>query len=151
MSLIEQAAKRLEELRRAGAELPEKPGASGNATPTPEALVRVLDARGALESIVSPAGRPAPRDERDARQGPSRSGLTATFVLDLDRIKKWPDSSRPMRRDRRLPTNFVSSSGRSFETRWVRVALHDAERQPRHGHELRFPAKARRSRRSISR
>src|ERR1700720_3515528 len=51
MSLIEQAAKRLEELRRAGADLQEKPSSSEeteNATgelPTPEAVVRALEAR----------------------------------------------------------------------------------------------------------
>jgi receptor protein-tyrosine kinase len=49
MSLIEQAARRLEELRRAGAELGDADrgaptgGATREATPTPEALVRALD------------------------------------------------------------------------------------------------------------
>jgi len=58
MSLIEQAAKRLEELRRAGAELPESPAEAGHTArpgdhpPTPEAIVRVLEARGAAESSV---------------------------------------------------------------------------------------------------
>jgi receptor protein-tyrosine kinase len=51
MSLIEQAAKRLEELRRAGADLQEEPSSSEeseNATgelSTPEAVVRALEAR----------------------------------------------------------------------------------------------------------
>src|SRR6202171_2016290 len=51
MSLIEQAAKRLEELRRAGADLqetasPNDAGESMNGeTPTPEAVVRALEAR----------------------------------------------------------------------------------------------------------
>jgi protein-tyrosine kinase len=51
MSLIEQAAKRLEELRRAGADLQEKPSSSeemenaAGELPTPEAVVRALEAR----------------------------------------------------------------------------------------------------------
>src|SRR5450631_216246 len=51
MSLIEQAAKRLEELRRAGATLHEEPSSeiaeldSGGRTPTPEAVVRALEAQ----------------------------------------------------------------------------------------------------------
>jgi receptor protein-tyrosine kinase len=50
MSLIEQAAKRLEELRRAGVELPDAAtaaladGSAALATPTPEAVVRALEA-----------------------------------------------------------------------------------------------------------
>jgi protein-tyrosine kinase len=54
MSLIEQAAKRLEELRRAGADLTEAPvaGPTGevdpsSVAPTPEAVVRALEARAA--------------------------------------------------------------------------------------------------------
>jgi protein-tyrosine kinase len=53
MSLIEQAAKRLEELRRSGADLGDsKPGIGagnldGNDVPTPEGIVRALDARAA--------------------------------------------------------------------------------------------------------
>ncbi len=63
MSLIEQAAKRLEELRRAGAELPD--GASAQAvdgthgsdhTPTPEAVVRALEANAAA-AVPAGAGR----------------------------------------------------------------------------------------------
>jgi len=51
MSLIEQAAKRLEELRRAGATLDEDPTSAvvesdrGDQTPTPEAIVRALEAQ----------------------------------------------------------------------------------------------------------
>jgi protein-tyrosine kinase len=77
MSLIEQAAKRLEELRRAGADVTETPvaGASGEvspggAAPTPEAVVRALEARAAqappqheglrLPLTPTPAGAPFP-------------------------------------------------------------------------------------------
>jgi len=63
MSLIEQAAKRLEELRRAGATLPDTPasptvadssaGARQDRVPTPEALVRELNARDASAAPVA--------------------------------------------------------------------------------------------------
>ena len=63
MSLIEQAAKRLEELRRAGAQLPEPQPSQGSdpvpseAMPTPEAFIRAVDAR-AAQSISAPEPQP---------------------------------------------------------------------------------------------
>lgn len=80
MSLVEQAARRLEELRRAGAELPEVQPAGDRATasagvPTPEALIRVLDARGGDEANRSrqgdhaaPLGAPVEKPERVVRK-----------------------------------------------------------------------------------
>lgn len=66
MSLIEQAAKRLEELRRAGADLSHPQQApSGNSidssdvAPTPEAFVRAMDARAAQPLLI-----PSVRHER---------------------------------------------------------------------------------------
>ena len=82
MSLIEQAAKRLEELRRAGADLSEAPvaGAIGEVTPsgaapTPEAVVRALEARAAqappphqgLQVPPAPAGAPLPLPQAPRR------------------------------------------------------------------------------------
>ena len=61
MSLIEQAAKRLEELKRAGAQLPDAPASKSDPRredPTPEAVVRALHAREAE----------APRGEGDRRE-----------------------------------------------------------------------------------
>jgi receptor protein-tyrosine kinase len=67
MSLIEQAAKRLEELRRAGAELPpDSPTAGSEAVrgdPTPEAVVRALNAR-AVESTPAVPHRQEPAESR---------------------------------------------------------------------------------------
>lgn len=65
MSLIEQAAKRLEELRRAGTTLHEDTGSSvvesdrGDQTPIPEAVVRALEAqtRNTLGEVQSPVLR----------------------------------------------------------------------------------------------
>src|SRR5512135_1587323 len=95
MSLIEQAARRLEELRRAGAEVPEAataapaaPAAAADA-PTPEALVRALDARAPevapqipshaaaavsgrarVEPHLVPNDMPAGEDRRPSREAP---------------------------------------------------------------------------------
>ena len=62
MSLIEQAAKRLEELRRSGADLGDSRSTPsvGNqppndSLPTPEAVVRALDARAATTRVTEPA------------------------------------------------------------------------------------------------
>src|SRR5436853_4252965 len=68
MSLIEQAAKRLEQLRRAGADITEPGSEPGEPeqqeeTPTPEKLVRALDARSAQPGALSgalPLDRPSP-------------------------------------------------------------------------------------------
>ena len=67
MSLIEQAAKRLEELRRADADVTQAPGvgASGEvaqsaATPTPEAVVRALEARTAQPLPLNEAPQQSP-------------------------------------------------------------------------------------------
>jgi len=92
MSLIEQAAKRLEELKRAGAELPGDPAVSdaeaAQNEPTPEAVVRALNARApeagpvhrrdsALTPSVSP--QPAATPERQP---------TRRVELDLARLKE---------------------------------------------------------------
>jgi len=88
MSSIEQAAaRRLEELRRAGAELPQSGTRSGDAVPTPEALVRSLagrDADRALEGIAA--------HERSNGQHAARH-----VAIDLARLRSrgfvTPDSS----------------------------------------------------------
>lgn len=69
MSLIEQAAKRLEELRRAGAQTPaaappageqDKQAAAHDPIPTPEAAIRALDAHAKEHAAPAPAAAPAP-------------------------------------------------------------------------------------------
>lgn len=71
MSLIEQAAKRLEELRRAGADVG---GASvvegaGEAAPTPEALMRALDGRSGVH--LAPAAYAARQDSAPHARHPA--------------------------------------------------------------------------------
>jgi len=93
MSLIEQAAKRLAELQRAGAELPEEalvdPAQSAVASPTPEGLMRALEARANVhthpDARVShpafPAHPPAPRVARNADLPERR------VELDLEKLR----------------------------------------------------------------
>jgi protein-tyrosine kinase len=94
MSLIEQAAKRLEELRRAGAQLHEgasvaphsagapEPGA-GN-VPTPEAVVHALGAR-----AVETAGSPPRGPNTVAAPATQRVGGPVRFVdIDIERLKQ---------------------------------------------------------------
>ena len=93
MSLIEQAAKRLEELRRAGAEMPDAP-ASGTAEaapldgvdhlPTPEAAIRGLAARGAVPAPIAPLPAQAPLG-RDIRRSDGRE--QSRVDIDLERLK----------------------------------------------------------------
>jgi exopolysaccharide/PEP-CTERM locus tyrosine autokinase len=105
MSLIEKAAKRLEELRRSGAHLPhEAPHGDPDAAPAPEAVVRALEARrdALAESIASPAPAagvpPAARTAAPVAEEapvplttirPSRTGTTTTrtVAIDLESLK----------------------------------------------------------------
>jgi receptor protein-tyrosine kinase len=98
VSLIEQAAKRLEELRRsgavAGADAPSE--ASPNASksgddhvPTPEALVRVLDARH-VEPATAASLPPRTPDAKVASGGGEASAVHTArppIEIDLDRLK----------------------------------------------------------------
>jgi protein-tyrosine kinase len=91
MSLIEQAAKRLEELRRAGAELPGDPATPtaggeakrGETMPTPEAVVRALGAR-ASESAQASAGLHHPEESGAPLAEPPRTARAPTRSVDID-------------------------------------------------------------------
>ena len=134
MSLIEQAAKRLEELRQAGAELPDAPAADGqrsaaDATPTPEAFVRALDARGA-----APHGAQATRRMRAEESGrrpvppPEQAEeLSRRVVLDLPRLKArgfvTPDA----------PKSQIADEFRVIKRPIIRNALGQAGARVKHG------------------
>lgn len=102
MSIIEQAAKRLEELRRAGAEIPgETAAVAAEATPTPEALVRALESRMPAHHDALAVRRPRPEEsERPMRKQPMPAGEKAGRHVDLDlaRLKArgfvTPDSQK---------------------------------------------------------
>jgi receptor protein-tyrosine kinase len=120
MSSIEQAARRLEELRRAGAELPEPAGSRGpDAVPTPEALMRTLQ-REAVRAAHVPAGPPtvppAPHDH------------TGRHVnLDLARLRTMgfvtPDQ----------PTSRIADEFRVIKRPIIRNALDFAGTHIKHG------------------
>lgn len=97
MSVIDQAAKRLEELRRAGVsdldteDRPEAP----DAIPTPEAMVRALESRG-LHAEGDSAPHAAPTAPGAAasvvaravtRPHPRRSRATRTTTINLDQLR----------------------------------------------------------------
>jgi exopolysaccharide/PEP-CTERM locus tyrosine autokinase len=97
MSLIEQAAKRLEELRRTGAtpgdEAAEATTAAGASQPTPESVVRMLEARNeALGDPASAAAAAGSLPERGAAPfayGPlprraSRASGSGPRIVDID-------------------------------------------------------------------
>ena len=111
MSLIEQAAKRLEELRRAGAEIddvtgnaaePPREGAPATGTiPTPEAAMRELGA-GSAVAATRTAPRTEPRDDgKPVRAVPGRPTPRQSqprLELNLERLKNQgmitPDAPR---------------------------------------------------------
>jgi receptor protein-tyrosine kinase len=99
MNLIEQAAKRLEELKQAGAELPEAPRTDGPraavaATPTPEGVMRAFEAH---RPAVIPGLRRRTADETGAPHGGAGdTDRSRRIELDLAALKRrgfvTPDS-----------------------------------------------------------
>src|SRR5690348_8863176 len=95
-SVIEQAAKRLEELRRAGAEIGEEAqevprDAAAAPTPTPEATVLALEARAHASMPASSSSRDerkeaAPRVAR-TRSAPRGDESTRHITLDFERLR----------------------------------------------------------------
>ena len=131
MILIEQAAKRLEELQRAGAELSDSdtqtPGSHADISPTPEALMRALEARG-----TSAQTRPTVRNVRPdslahapftvAPDRPARH-----IDIDLSRLKArgyiTPDA----------PKSQIADEFRVLKRPIIRNALGQAGARVRHG------------------
>jgi protein-tyrosine kinase len=97
MSLIEQAARRLEELRKAGAELPERtalatpqePTAAPPPVPTPEAVIDALGARVAdAVPVIAPAPAPEPAPPAGYGAGPAKTATGIRRVdIALDRLR----------------------------------------------------------------
>jgi protein-tyrosine kinase len=120
MSMIEQAAKRLEELRKAGMELPEVTPAvadtvRSNQSPTPEAVIRALEAQSPSQSLFqrqpsakavgrTSALRAAPRyAEIDLEQLAARGFITPAAphsqLADEFRVVKRPIIRNALRKD----------------------------------------------------
>ena len=141
MSLIEKAAKRLEELRRAGAEMPadanagNPPGsalrADAGGVPTPEAAVHALglrtgDSAGTAHSGI-PAIAPIPATASPDPQKQQVAAPTRFLEIDLERLKKagfiTPDDPKSQIADefrvmkRPIIRNALSKSATSTRSR----------------------------------
>jgi receptor protein-tyrosine kinase len=132
MSLIEQAAQRLETLRRAGADVaglpPATQSAGGDGQPTPEAIMHALDARGS--PLVAPqaplADRPPARSaEVDFRHLAAQGYLTPespkTQLADEYRVIKRPllrnafaPGASAKNRNLVMITSALPAEGKSF-------------------------------------
>jgi protein-tyrosine kinase len=128
MSLIEQAAKRLEELKRAGAELPggDASRAATETLPTPEAVVRAFEAH----AHASPASRGArmntPAAHAIVPPGAHHEG-SRTVDLDLARLKArgyvTPDA----------PKSQIADEFRVLKRPIIRNAFGEAGARVKHG------------------
>ena len=141
MSLIEQAAKRLEQLRRAGADVTDSEPESGELeqqeeTPTPEKLVRALNARSAqsgARSAALPLDMPppalratTPRAEIDlgrlAALGFVTPDMPTSQLADEFRVIKRPiirnslgkDGARIKNRNLIMVTSALPAEGKTF-------------------------------------
>jgi exopolysaccharide/PEP-CTERM locus tyrosine autokinase len=141
MSSIEQAARRLEELRRAGADVAPVTARDDNAVPTPEALVRTLQLREAdraAQTPVPPQGeshehREERRVELDLIKLRSMGFVTpesgATKIADEFRVIKRPiirnalglDGSRIKHGNLVMVTSALPREGKTFTS--VNLAL----------------------------
>lgn len=134
MSLIEQAARRLEELRRAGAELPEEPTVAGKApkpnggAPTPEAMIQALEERagGLATPLIEPSWHQAPVGARDDPAALQR-GPGSYVELNLARLRSQgfvtPD----------VPTSRMADEFRVVKRPIIRNALGQGDERVRHG------------------
>ena len=130
MSLIEQAARRLEELRRAGAELPEAPAQPSpplrNNLPTPEAMIQALEERaGGFESpLIDPASRSSAPSARGAAEA---RGPGSFIELNLARLRTQgfvtPDA----------PTSRMADEFRVIKRPIIKNALGQGDERVRHG------------------
>jgi exopolysaccharide/PEP-CTERM locus tyrosine autokinase len=94
MSVIDQAAKRLEELRRAGVSDLDPSGSAGDsgAIPTPEAMVRALESRGEVGDVDAPTHAEAAPAAAKPHRAPTRprarrSPAARTFPINLEHLK----------------------------------------------------------------
>lgn len=132
MSLIEQAAKRLEELRRAGADIAESPAREGplsavEAAPTPEAFVRALDARAGMATSTAPRIARHEETSRRIAADPEPEASRPRVQLDFERLKQrgfiTPDA----------PKSQIADEFRVLKRPIIRNALGQAGSRVRHG------------------
>lgn len=129
MSVIEQAAKRLEELRRAGAELNDNaPAASGaELPPTPETVMRTMEARTSTGHARPPRSGPEALSRVVPAGGRDADHLARHVVLDLARLKQrgfvTPDA----------PKSQIADEFRVLKRPIIRNALGHAGVRVKHG------------------
>jgi protein-tyrosine kinase len=130
MSLIEQAARRLEELRRAGAELPEGPQAparSNGELPTPEAIIQALEERSADVGLPLVTTRTDGRERARVEHAPSARGPLRHVDVNLVRLKSLgyvtPDA----------PTSRIADEFRVVKRPIISNALGQGEQKVKHG------------------
>lgn len=127
MSVIEQAAKRLEELRRAGAELSDASSTPvpAESTPTPEALVRAIDARSHARSPSRTSHDPLARVDAPGERAADHP--VRHVDLDLARLKQrgfvTPDA----------PKSQIADEFRVLKRPIIRNAIGPAGVRVRHG------------------
>jgi exopolysaccharide/PEP-CTERM locus tyrosine autokinase len=132
MGLIEEAARRLEELRRAGAELPDAPlvdtavapRANGDA-PTPEAMIQMLEEQGSALAppLFDPARKTDPPKAVPARDAPPGAHVD----INLERLRSQgfvtPD----------IPTSRMADEYRVIKRPIIKNALGRGDERVRHG------------------
>ena len=136
MSLIEQAARRLEELRRSGAELPERDAESpysttpSGAQPVPEAIIKAIEERGVDGSLpFITSSRAENRERARVREvpAPSQRVPSREVVINLTQLKAagfvTPDA----------PTSPIADEFRVVKRPVIRNALGQGDTKVRHG------------------
>jgi protein-tyrosine kinase len=125
MNSIEQAARRLDELRRAGADLPKEPHTSTSSNgdlPTPEAIIQALEERTADVGLPLVSLRHGRQERTPEMRGPLRH-----LDINLARLRALgyvtPDT----------PTSRIADEFRVVKRPIIRNALGQGEHKVKHG------------------
>jgi protein-tyrosine kinase len=125
MNSIEQAARRLDELRRAGADLPKEPHTSASSNgdlPTPEAIIQALEERTADVGLPLVSLRHGRQERTPEMRGPLRH-----LDINLARLRALgyvtPDT----------PTSRIADEFRVVKRPIIRNALGQGEHKVKHG------------------
>jgi protein-tyrosine kinase len=135
MGLIEDAARRLEELRRAGAEVQDAPPAEvshavrPNGAPTPEAMIEAIEQQAGMfaSPLIDPARRQAQAQPKAPAVDARAKGGGALVQLNLARLRAQgfatPDA----------PTSRIADEYRVVKRPIIKNALGQGDQRVRHG------------------
>ena len=135
MSLIEDAARRLEQLRRAGAEIQDAPAAEvthvarPNGAPTPEAMIEAIEQQAGVfaSPLVDPARREAQAQPKGLAVDARAKGGGTLVELNLARLRAQgfatPDA----------PTSRIADEYRVIKRPIIKNALGQGGQRVRHG------------------